>query len=104
METMKAWKDAPHLKADEQWGQQCPLCSWSFPCIDFPYHQAAVSRGSVSICVNDRCCFWVAAFNHNLIAAVGAVGTVEKRSLFFHGFHSPVLCLRFHFVVDRALS
>jgi len=22
-------------------------------------------------------------------AAVGAVGTVEKRSLFFHGFHSP---------------
>jgi hypothetical protein len=28
-----------------------------------------------------------------LSAAVGAVGTVEKRSLFFHGFHGPVFWL-----------
>jgi len=35
----------------------------------------------------------VAAFHLDLSAAVGAVGTVEKRSLFFHGFHGPVFCL-----------
>jgi hypothetical protein len=35
----------------------------------------------------------LAAFHFDLLAAVGAVGTVGKRSLFFHGFHSPVFCV-----------
>jgi hypothetical protein len=33
-------------------------------------------------CVNDRLLFWSAAFDLTYLAAVGAVGTVEKRSLF----------------------
>jgi hypothetical protein len=37
-------------------------------------------------------------FHLNLLAAVGAVGTVEKRSLFFHGFRSPVFCFAGSFV------
>src|SRR6267143_2042276 len=42
------------------------------------------------LCKRSSGCFWVAALHLNLSAAVGAVGTVGKRSLFFHGFHSPV--------------
>ncbi len=40
-------------------------------------------------CVNDRVWFRVARFHHDLLLAAGAVGTVEKRGLFFHGFPSP---------------
>jgi len=40
------------------------------------------------------CCFGSAAF-HLKLTAVGAVGTAGKRSLFFHGFHSPVFCSGF---------
>jgi hypothetical protein len=49
-------------------------------------------------CVNDRLLFWVGCFYLDKAAAVGAVGTVGKRSLFFHGFHSPVFCLAGSFV------
>ena len=31
-----------------------------------------------------------------MLVAVGAVGTVEKRGLFFHRFHSPVFVWQFH--------
>ena len=49
------------------------------------------SVASRILCKRSRL-FLVAAFFHlYLLAAVGAVGTVEKRSLFFHGFHSPIL-------------
>jgi len=49
-------------------------------------------------CVNDRLFFWWAAFHLYLSAAVGAVGTVGKRILFFHGFHSPIFCLAGSFI------
>jgi fructose-1,6-bisphosphatase/inositol monophosphatase family enzyme len=41
-------------------------------------------------------CFGSAAFDLIYLAA-GAVGTVEKRSLFFHRSHSPSLCLAVSF-------
>ena len=47
------------------------------------------------LCKRSAFVFGRLLFHLNLLAAVGAVGTVEKRSLFFHGFHSPVLALRF---------
>ncbi len=28
------------------------------------------------------------------------MGTVEKRSLFFHGFHSPDFAWQFHFLIQ----
>jgi len=47
------------------------------------------------------CYLGSAAFHLDLLLAVGAVGTVGKRGLFFHGFHSPDFCLEQPFPVDK---
>ncbi len=62
-------------------------------------------RQRQGFCVNDRLLFLGRCFIHlNLLAAVGAVGTVGKRSLFFHGFHSPVFLFLVHSSINSPLS
>jgi hypothetical protein len=49
-------------------------------------------------CVNDRLLLGRLLFVLDMSAAVGAVGTVGKRSLFFHGFHGPVFLVAVSFL------
>src|SRR5712692_2142842 len=57
-----------------------------------PFHLNLLDPSSV-LCKRSSLVFGSLPFHLNLLAAVGAVGTVGKRSLFFHGFHSPVFRL-----------
>ena len=58
--------------------------------IKFALDAADMQVASRILCKRSSLVLGSAAFHLDLSLAAGAVGTVGKRSLFFHGFHSPV--------------